>query len=131
MYVGREHHDVKADQTHVMGQRHPRQAVVALGQPGRHDGSLAVGNDVAVSQYDTLGFARGTGRELDESNIIGLRLVWLAGPRDVIQVVNEECPRAKARKRLRLSDLGGECADAVERSALRVDVGVAELARDA
>src|SRR5882724_704245 len=58
-------------------------------------------------------------------------LVGLARARDVIQVINEERSRAKAREGLRLSNLPGERADAVECPALRVNVGVAELSRDA
>ena len=55
----------------------------------------------------------------------------LPGARDVIEVIHEEGARLQCREQLRLADLGGEGADAIQRAPLGVQVGLAELARDA
>jgi len=101
-----------------MSQRHPRQAVVIWTQAGRLDRPLAVGNDVAVSEYDPLGLAGGPRRELDEGHVLRGCFDRFAGARDVIQIVDEKGPRAKLVEGVGNACLGGEGADAVEGPAL-------------
>ncbi len=126
-----EHEEVKADQAHVVGERHPRQAHVVLGEARRLGRAVSVGEDVAVGEHDALRLAGRAGGELDESDVGRAGALHAAGARDVIELIDQEGALAQGLVQLRLARLRGEGADALERAALGVDERGAELARDA
>ena len=122
---------MKADQSHVVGQRHPGEADVIRRELCRFDHAACVGDDVAVRQHHAFRLAGRAGGELDERDIVRPRLIGLPRTRDVVQVIDQEGARAQARESSLLAGLGGESTDPLERAALGVDEGLAELARDA
>src|SRR5579885_385513 len=126
-----EHDEMEADQAHVMGERHPGKTDVLRTEARRGDRAPRGGNDVAVRQNHALGLAGGAGGELDEGGIVRPRPMRLTCTRNVIQVIDQEGTRAQALEGLRLAGLRREGADALERAALCVDEGRAELAGDA
>ncbi len=71
---------VETDEPHVMGQRHPGQAHVLRGQLRRLAHPIAIGQDIAMTQYHALGLAGGPGGELDEGHILWHCRVRFAGP---------------------------------------------------
>ena len=126
-----EHEDVKADETHVVRQRHPRDADVVFGEV-RHLGRAAgVCENVVMRQHDALGLAGGAGGELDEGDVIRLRAHRAAGARDVVELVDDKGARAQRCEELLLAHALGEGGDALKGFAVGVEVGTAELSRDA
>ena len=57
LHAVREHHDVHADQAHVVGQRHPGEIDVVLVPVRRLARAARVGEDVPVREHDALRFA--------------------------------------------------------------------------
>jgi hypothetical protein len=126
-----EHDEMEADQPHVVGERHPGETDVILREPRRLRRAARVGDDVAVRQHHALGLAGRARGELDEGDVLGRRLNGLAGAGDVIEIVDQEGARAQSLEGFRLPGLGGEGADPLERAALGIEEGPAELAGDA
>src|SRR6478752_5669155 len=85
-----KHHQVKADEAHVMGQGHPREAHVVLREAPHLGGAVVVGQEVAMREHDAFGFAGRAGGELDERRVPGRSLLHAAGARDVIEVIHQE-----------------------------------------
>ena len=90
-----------------------------------------VGNDVAVRQHHAFRLAGRAGGELDEGDVFRPRLLDLARARDVAQIIDQEGTRAQTVAGFRFPDLRGESTDPLQRAALGVDEGLAELACDA
>ncbi len=85
-----EHHQVKAYESHVMGERHPRQADIVLVETRSLSRAPPVGDDVAVREHDAFGLARRTGGKLDERDVFGPGALRLAGFGDVIELIDQE-----------------------------------------
>ena len=126
-----EHEQVKADQAHVVGERHPAQRDILRREARYAAGARAVGEDVAVGQDDALRLARRARRELDEGDVVGAGPDDAPGAADVVEFVNEEGAGLQRIEGGALADAGGERLQPVEVLAVRVQVRGAELARDA
>ena len=64
---------VKADQAHVVRQRHPRQARVVVAHAHALGDRVDVGREVAVREDHALGLAGRARRELDERDVVAAR----------------------------------------------------------
>jgi hypothetical protein len=124
------HHQMKADQPHVVRERHPAERRIVGREPGSLSRALGVREDVAVGQHDTLGCARRAGRELDECRVVGAHLRGLPGATHVLELIDQECPRVERGPRGRFVGCGCVGRKAVAQLAVRVEPRCAELSRD-
>ena len=85
-----EHHQMKADQAHVMRQRHPRQADVILTNIDRGADAGDVGHQIGVREHHALGMAGRAGGELDEGHIFRTRPIALAGALDRFELIHQK-----------------------------------------
>jgi len=127
----REHHDVHADEAHVVRQRHPREVRVVFAPVRRLTRTARVLENVVVREDDAFRLAGRAGRELDERGVAGFDGVDHACLRDVVDLLGEEGARVERIERRLFAGAAGERADAIERLAVRVDERPPEFLRDA
>ena len=75
VHSGGQHAQVKADQSHVVRERHPAQSLIVGIPVGALDDSADVDAEVTVGKADPFGIARGAGRVLNERDIFGCRRI--------------------------------------------------------
>ena len=78
LHPAAEHEDVHADQAHVVGQWHPREAYIVTVETGGFGGSAPVGEDVGMRQHHAFRLARRAGGELNERDVVRLGTMRLA-----------------------------------------------------
>ncbi len=95
MYAVGEHHQVKADQTHVMGQWHPRQADVVWTEVRDLGGAAHIRHQVGMRERHALGLAGGAGRKLNEGQIPGRGAIGLAAASQLGKIIGEKFSRPR------------------------------------
>ncbi len=111
-------HQVKADESHVVRQRHPRQAGIRRCGADTRTNGVDVGHQVAVREHYALGLAGRAGRILDESDVVGRGGDRRAGLGDVGDFVHEHDMPVEAAKGVRHVVGKGKGLEAVEHLAL-------------
>ena len=129
--AGVHHHEVEADQAHVVRERHPAERDVLFAETRRLRRTLRVRQDVAVGEHHALGFAGRTRRELDERSLVGVQGCGCARPRNVVERVDQERARLERTPGFGLAEGGGIRCEAVAQLPVGVEERLAELLRDA
>ena len=130
-HAGIHHHQVEADQPHVVRERHPAERNVLLAEPGRLRRAFGIGQDVAVGQHHALGLAGGARRELDERRLPGHERRAGAGTRDVFERVDQESTRGERRPGVGFAGRRREGRQPVAQLPVGVEIRATELPRDA
>ena len=69
---------MKADEAHVVGQRHPRQGDFMFAEIRAGADGIDVGQHVGMGQHHAFGVASRAGRELDEGRVLATAQVFKA-----------------------------------------------------
>ena len=94
-----ERRQVKADQSHVVRQRHPAQPAVRFGEVDALRDRGNIREQIVVGERHAFRLAGRARRVLDERDVIGHRRVWLARSRNVVDAVNKNRLRFHACQR--------------------------------
>ena len=125
--AGNQRCQVESDQSHVVGQRHPRQRrIVRRGTADAGEDGVDVGDQVAMRQHDALGRAGRAGRKLDEGDVVGTG--WLRRSRraQVGDFVDEHAVPLQPRECCVEAVLAREGGEPLEGLALGGDVRLSE-----
>ena len=128
-----EHDEVKADQSHVVGQRHPGEADVIRREAGRlRSTPRALAMMLPCVSTTPLGSLVEPEENWMKATSSGCACVRLAGAARCRPGHRPGTRATRSASKVCASPTcAGEGADALERAALGVDEGLAELARDA
>ena len=123
-------HDDEADQSHVVGERHPTQDHVVGAVVIDGGGAIRVRDQVLVRQHYALGLAGRAGRELNEREVARRGTVQFARLGDIRDRFHQKRARLQVLKEIGLSGLGGKPAESFERLGVGIQEGLAEFAGD-
>ena len=126
-HAASQHVQMKADQAHVVRQRHPAQGDVAVSERRGFANRTDIRADIAVAQHHALGLAGGTGGELNESDIVRGNLgrpAWLAGN---IKPAGQQQALLQTAPALAEPVIDGESVELFEGARIAADPGAIKL----
>ena len=130
VHTGGVHEKIHADETHIVGQRHPAEGVVRTRQACSLHNAAQVGDEVAVGEHHPLGFAGGARRKLDEGSVVGGGNEQVCVVRKTVDFVHEKGARPQCGHGGLFTRFTTEGFQTLQRLAVGVEPRVAQLLRN-